>query len=268
MVSKGTATTAGAKAHAREQEATVVATSPTRPAPTGELWREVIAGGNYSHKVLSRGTEVTLTDLEGDTSASILLYNADQTFERLNIADTVKVQWQVYASAGYLLLSDQGRVMASVIADDSTHHDTIFGASTLARNKERYGDGTVHSPSPSGRELLVLAGSKNGLGRVDIAPCISFFMGVRISENGSPAFLGSAGAGKSVTLRAEMPLVMLVANTAHPLDPRKAFSSSPLGVVARNGKGTTSEDDLWNLTPEGRRAFTNTQEYLAARGIA
>jgi uncharacterized protein len=268
MVSDGTATTAGAKAHAREQEGTVVLTSPTRPAGDGLVWQEVIAGGNYSHKVLARGTEITLTDLEGDACANILVYNADQPFERLNVADTVKVQWQVYASAGYLLLSDQGRVLASVIADSAEHHDTIFGASTLGRNTKKYGDGTVHSATPSGRELLTLAGSKNGLSRKDIAPSISFFKGVRVQADGSPVFLGSKGAGASITIKAEMPIILLIANTAHPLDGRPEFNSTPLEVAAKPGKATTSTDELWSKTPEGRRAFINTQDYLAARGIA
>lgn len=268
MVSNGTATTAGAKAHAREQEGTIVVASPTRPAEPGLIWQEVIAGGNYSHKVLARGTEITLTDLEGDACANILIYNADQPFERLNVADTVKVQWQVYASTGYLLLSDQGRVLASVIADNSEQHDTLFGASTLARNTKRYGDGTVHSSSPSGRELLTLAGAKNGLNRNDIAPSISFFKGVRVLADGSPAFLGAKAPGGSITIKAELPIILLLANTAHPLDPRPTYSSTPLAVEARPGVPTMPSDELWIQTPEGRRAFVNTQDYLAARGIA
>ena len=80
-------------------------------------------------------------------------------------------------------------------------------------------------------------------------------------------FEGSAGPGAAVTLRAEVPLLLLVANTAHPLDPRE-FTSTPLEVLAWRGEPTGEDDPLWTATPEGRRAFVNTREDLTARGIA
>jgi len=274
-----TGTTAGAKAHARAQEGTVVSAAPTRPAsefanlPTGVeaqnlSWAEVIAGGNYSHRAVTRGTNLRLTDLHGDACAHILVYNSEAPFERLNVADTVKVQWQVYASAGYLLLSDQGRVLASVISDTSLHHDTIYGTSTKARNEKRYGSGEAFGPTPAGRELFTLAAAKNGLTRTDVAPSVSFFKGLRVDDSGSAVFTGSAGAGTSVTLRFEMPAIVLIANTAHPLDPRPDFNCTELEVVAWQDCATTPNDPLWSTTPEGRRAFTNTLDYLNAKGRA
>lgn len=152
-----TATTYGARDHARAQDGTrteampVVPASawPTPPCEAGHLvWAETVAGGNYTHKVLARGTELRLTDLKGDACAHVLLYVADRPWERLNVADTVKVQWNAYLGEGQLLLSDQGRVLASVVADTSGRHDALCGTSTLVRNTERYGDGTPQSDSP------------------------------------------------------------------------------------------------------------------------
>ncbi len=274
-----TSTTHGAREHARSQEGTVADAQPVVPAsgfptrppgvsPDHLVWAERIAGGNYSHRLLARGTVVRLTDVTGDACAAVLLYNADQPHERLNVADTVKVQWQVYTGEDQLLLSDQGRVLASVIEDTSGRHDTIFGASARARNELRYGDGAPQGASPAGRELLKLAAAKHGLGPRDIAPCVSFFQGVRIRPDGTPDYVGSAGAGASVTLRMELPVLLLMANTAHPLDPRSEYSCGPLDVLAWKGKPTTADDTLWHRIPEGRRAFTNTAEYLKARGIA
>lgn len=112
------------------------------------MWAETVAAGNYTHKVLARGTELRLTDLGGDACAHLLLYAADRPWERLNVADTVKVQWNAYLGEGQLLLSDQGRVLASLVADTSGRHDTLCGTSTLVRNTQRYGDGTPQSASP------------------------------------------------------------------------------------------------------------------------
>jgi urea carboxylase-associated protein 2 len=274
-----TATTAGARAHARAQEGTVVDTAPTVPAaawphpPSGVdaadvVWAELVAGGGYAHRVLAPGTAVRLTDLEGDACASVLLFSAGMPWERLNVADTVKVQWQVYAGAGQLLLSDQARVLASVVEDSSGHHDTLYGTSAAARNEERYGDGSTHGASPAGRELFVLAAAKHGLGRRDIGPSISFFQGVRIDDDGRPQWQGSAGPGASVTLRTELPVVLLLANAAHPLDPRPTYTSTPLEVLAWRDRTTTPEDPMWDATPEGRRAFENTVDHLKGRGLA
>ncbi|HWH97959.1 MAG TPA: urea amidolyase associated protein UAAP1 [Pseudolysinimonas sp.] len=236
--------------------------------PANLRWSERVSGGGYTHKVLARGTHVRLTDVDGDACASLLIYNALEPHERLNVADTVKVQWQVYADAGQLLLSGQGRVLATVVADDSGHHDTLYGTSALARNVERYGDGSPEGASPAGRELLVLAAAKHGLGRRDLPPSVSYFQGVRILEDGSPEFLGSAGAGRSVTLRLEMTAIVLLANTAHPLDPRSDWSCGALDVLAWTGEPTRGDDPVRTASPEGRRAFLNTDDYLNARDLA
>ena len=272
-----TATTYGARDHARAQEGTRAEAMPVVPAAdwpdppceAGHLvWAETVAGGNYTHRVLARGTELRLTDPHGDACAHLLLYVAGRPWERLNVADTVKVQWNAYLGEGQLLLSDQGRVLASVLADTSGRHDALCGTSTLARNTARYGDGTPQSASPAGRELFKLAAAKNGLEPRDLPPSLSFFQGVQVREDGSLDFTGSAGPGTSVTLRAEQDLTVLIANVPHPADPRAEYVSTPLEVLAWRAAPTAPGDPLWEATPEGRRAFLNTAEFLAARGLA
>jgi uncharacterized protein len=65
-----------------------------------------------------------------------------------------------------------------------------------------------------------------------------------------------------------MPVVLLIANAAHPLDPRDEYVATPLEVVAWRDAATTPDDPLWSATPEGRRAFENTHDYLKGRGLA
>ncbi|MEU7072707.1 urea amidolyase associated protein UAAP1 [Streptomyces narbonensis] len=274
-----TASTHGARDHARAQEGTQVDAMPVLPAsswpapPEGVsagdvVWAETVAGGSYTHKVLARGTELRLTDLTGDACAHLLLHSAGRPWERLNTADTVKVLWNAYLGEGHLLLSDQGRVLASLTRDTSGRHDALTGTSTLARNTERYGDGTPQSASPAGRELFKLAALKNGLTPRDLPPSVSFFQGVRIAEDGSTEFTGSAGTGGTVTLRAEQDVVVLIANVPHPLDPRPEYRCGNLGVLAYRARPTAPGDPLWDATPEGRRAFLNTVDHLTARGTA
>ncbi|HEY6758070.1 MAG TPA: urea amidolyase associated protein UAAP1 [Baekduia sp.] len=273
-----TGTTHGARDHARAQGGMVVEAMPTLPAsawpslPGGVdaaamTWAEVVAGGNYTNKVVARGTELRLTDLTGDACAHLLLFNADQPWERLNVADTVKVPWQAYVTTGHPLLSDAGRVLATVTGDTSGRHDALCGTTSRGANEARYDDGEAQGPSPAGRELLLLGALKHGLGPRDVPPSLSFFQGVRVGDDGELAFTGSAGAGASVTLRAELPLVVLIANVPHPLDPRAEYTCGALEVLAWRGAPTAPGDPWWSATPEGERAYLNTDDYAGARGI-
>lgn len=71
-----------------------------------------------------------------------------------------------------------------------------------------------------------------------------------------------------MTLRAEQDVTVLLANVPHPADLRTEYVSTPLEVLAWRAAATAPGDPLWEATPEGRRAFLNTAEFLAARGIA
>jgi hypothetical protein len=272
-----TATTSGARDHARSQGATLVSHMPTVPACAYRdvpehidrarlVWAEKVAPGGYSHKVLSPGTTLRLHDLEADACAHVLLFRADQPWERLCVADTVKIQWQAYTGVGQQLLSDQGRVLATVVADTSGHHDNLCGTTTLLGNTERYDSGSPEGPSPAGRELFVLAAAKHGLTPRDLPPSISFFKGVRVeTSTGRLVWEGGSGRPAVIELKAELPLLVLVANTAHPLDPRDDWHASTLEVLAWSGEPTRPGDQWWSSSPERERAYQNTADDLEAR---
>jgi uncharacterized protein YcgI (DUF1989 family) len=139
-------------------------------------------------------------------------------------------------------------VLATVVADDSGAHDALCGTTA--------------------RASFVVAAAKHGLEPRDIPPSLSFFEGVRVEPDGALRFEGSAGAGRSVELRCELPVIALLANAAHPIDPRPGHACSTLEVLAWRGAPTGPGDALWNSTPELERAFLNTQDYCAAKGIA
>jgi uncharacterized protein YcgI (DUF1989 family) len=159
-------------------------------------------------------------------------------------------------------------VLATIVSDESGHHDALCGTSTVSGNAERYGDGSPHGESPAGLGLFTVAAAKHGLAPRDIPPSLSLFQGVRVEADGGLTFTGSAGAGTSVVLRTELPVIMLVANVPHPIDPRPGYTVTPLQVLAWRAQPTTPDSTEWNATPEARRAFENTADYLTARGIA
>ena len=257
----------GAQAHARAMAGTKVEAMPTVPAaatdaPAPVVWEETIAAGGYASRRIARGTRLRLIDLHGDAHVSMLLFNAENPLERLNIADTVKVQWNGYLGSGKLLLSDMGRVMMSILEDDAGTHDSFCGASNEASNARKYGDGVNYGTHPNARDRFMLGVAKHGLGRKDVHPCINWFKGIRIEEDGTTTpQTGPFDAGRQLILRAEMELVVVLANCPHILDPRPDYSVTPVRATAWHGEVTPADDPVRNATPEGQRAFLNTEDY-------
>jgi urea carboxylase-associated protein 2 len=244
--------------------------SPVLPAGVDSsllVWAETAAPGGYTHKVLARGTRLRFDDPTGEACAHVLLFNALEPVERLNVADTQKIPWQAYLGTGHPLLSGDGRVLATIVADTSSHHDAFCGTSSDAWNKQKYGDARPEGPTPSGRGLFVKAAAKHGLSRRDLPPSISFFQGVRVAADGRLEWAGSAGPATYVELVAELPLLVLVANVAHPIDPRPDYSVGPLQVHAWRGAPTGPADERFSSTPELHRAYLNTIDYAEARGL-
>lgn len=235
--------------------------------PAAVTWAETVAPGGYAHRVVARGTRIRLDDVTGDACAHIVLFNALEPWERLNVADTQKIPWQAYLGAGHPLLSGDGRVLATVVHDTSAHHDAFCGTTSDPWNVARHGDASPEGPSPSGRALLTLAAAKHGLGPRDLPPSVSFFQGVRVEPDGSFTWKGSAGAGTSVELLAEMPLVVLVANVPHPLDPRDDYVVGPLRVHGWRSAPSGPDDAHFDASPERTRAYLNTIDYLEAREL-
>ncbi len=267
-----TSTPHGAREHARAQassEAARVRTRPTIPASDAVdlpadvarealLWDETLGAGGYTSRVLERGTRLRIESLEGDACVQLLLCNADQPHERLSVADTIKVQWQAYLGEGALLLSDMGRVLASIVRDGCGRHDVLCGASTLRRNLERYGRGDY----PAARDRFLLALAKHGLARRDLGPNVNLFRGVRVEPGGGLVIDETPGApGEQVELRAEMRLLAVLANTPHVLDPRPVYRAGLVRVLGWSGPLTAEDDAVRNSTPERLRAFQNVEDY-------
>jgi urea carboxylase-associated protein 2 len=167
-----------------------------------------------------------------------------------------------YLEAGKLLLSDMGRVLMSILEDSAGTHDAFCGTSNARTNAEKYGEGRNSGPYPNGRDRLLLGAAKFGLGRRDVHPCVNLFKGTRIEHDGAiTPLIGPYTPGRQVILRAEMEVIVVLANVPHVLDPRIEYSVTPLRASAWRGPPTNADDPVRNATPEGHRAFLNSEDY-------
>ncbi|MBA4353093.1 MAG: urea carboxylase [Novosphingobium sp.] len=262
-----------ARDHARSMAGTVVDAMPVLPpvagdlpdgiSPTDLVWEQTIAAGGYATRRLARGSRLRLIDLKGDACASLLVFNAEMPTERLNVADTVKVQWNAYLGQGKLLLSDMGRVLMSFVEDSAGTHDAFCGTSNAATNAAKYGDGSNSGSCPSGRDRFLLGTAKHGLQRRDVHPCVNLFKSATIAADGAiMPQIGPYAPGRSVVLRAEMDVIVVIANCPHVLDPREEYAVTPLRATAWRGPVTTEDDPIRTATPEGLRAFLNVEDYF------
>ncbi|MCC2032471.1 urea amidolyase associated protein UAAP1 [Microbacterium allomyrinae] len=234
----------------------------------GQLtWAETVAPGGYTHLRVARGTRIRLDDPTGDACAHVVVINAVEPGERLNVADTVKIPWQAYLGAGHPLLSGDGRALATIVADTSANHDAFCGTTTPAWNRAKYGHALPEGPAPAGSDLLALGAAKHGLEPRDIPPALSFFQGVRVEADGALSWRGSAGAGTHVELLAELPLIVLIANVPHARDPRPDYVVGPLRVHAWRSVPTSPGDEWFAATPERERAYRNTIAYAELAGL-
>lgn len=218
------------------------------------LHRETVPGGWYWTTTLKAGEALRLALDHGPSSVALVAFNANEPSERLNYADTVKIQWTAALSKGRLLFSDMGRVMFSLVEDSCEAHDAIVGGSTAASNAERYPNG----PHRNTRDNFLLALSKHGLGRRDLPPYVSFFAPLQVGAEGRFTW-NAAGrrSGDFVDLRAEMDLIVALSNCPHPLDPEPVYAPNPVAVTRFRAPAPGADDLCRTASVEAIRGFEN-----------
>lgn len=229
------------------------------PADGPPLLNESIPGGWYANYRLRAGDRIRIATPGGDGAVALIAWNAHDTSERLNHADTIKIQWTAALGKGRLLFSDMGRVLLSIVEDSSGAHDVLAGGLSPAGVASKYG------PDPALRNTrtnLVLAAGKFGLDPRDIPPVITFFAPVQVADDGTLAWRdGVRRPGDYVELRAELDLLLVLSNCPHPLDPDPAYAPGAVDVAIFPAAPPTADDFCRTATPEARRGFENTDAY-------
>jgi hypothetical protein len=228
-------------------------------SPDMVLHREHVPPGWYTTLRLHRGEVLRIIDDTGRCSVSLVGWREEDTSERINCADTVKVQWSAAIAKGRVLLSDMGRVFLSLIEDTSGAHDLLVGGSTPASTLAAFGTITRNT-----QENFLAAASKIGLDVRDISPCVTFFAPVSLDETGRFRWQdGRKRPGDFVDLRAEMNLIVVVSNCPHPLDPARPAASGTVTLIRHQGAAAAEDDPCRTASPEAARAFVFTDRLFA-----
>src|SRR4051794_10951374 len=223
------------------------------------IGREAVPPGWYATVRLRRGEVLRIVDDSGTSSVSLIGWRAEDTSERINCADTVKVQWSAALAKGRVILTDMGRVLLSVTEDTCGAHDLLIGGSTAASTAAAYGAATRNT-----QDNFLAAAAKLGLGLRDIPPCATFFAPVSVDANGRFVWNGARKrAGDFVDLRAEMNLMLVVSNCPHPLDPARPAATGNVTLIRHRAPLPATDDPCRTTSPEAVRAFTFTDRLYA-----
>jgi urea carboxylase-associated protein 2 len=231
------------------------------------LFEETVKpGATWSH-VLKRGTSLRITDIEGGANAGAMLYNFECPAERYNMPDTLKAQHIARLTEGFVLYSDMGRVLCSIVKDTVGWHDPISGCSSAALVRQKYGEASYQEHRNdyhrNARDGFLIELEKWGLSARDATSVVNFFSRVTVGKDGGMSFHpGNSAPGSYVELRAEMNVLTILNTCQHPLDPNPRYSPKPVHLSIRRAEPAGPDDPCRVSRPENGRGFTLTERYF------
>lgn len=198
--------------------------------PETAIYDEVIPSRQPWSQVMKKGQILRIIDLQGNQAVDTLFYRADDASERYSAPDTIVRQGNIFITTGTEIMSNEGNVMMTVIADECGKHDTVGGACSMESNSVRYGLHKKHLHACVENYLLEL--SKYEMNKRDLVSNINFYMNVPVSADGTLEIVdGISEAGKIVELRAEMDVMVLISNCPQVNNPCNAYNPTPIRLM-------------------------------------
>lgn len=182
-------------------------------------------GGSWG-ALLAKGERVRFTDLEGQQAVDFLCYNAHDTRDRYNAANTMKMGENVFLNPGSVFYGEYATPLMKIVASTCPDHDTIGGCCSAEMNEIRYGKRTHSCRANFLHEL-----SKFGMGEADIVANVNFFMSVPVGRDGHMAISDSPSkAGDTVDVEALTDVIAVISNCPQKYNPACGYNPSPVRV--------------------------------------
>ena len=228
------------------------------------LYEETVPGGGHTSFVLKRGQLLRLTDIEGGANVSLLLLNAHEKSERLNLPDTLKCQHTARLTAGHCLYSDMGRILAAITADTCGWHDSMGGVLNAAEVAEKYVQGRYQELRNgffrNGMDNLLVELGKWDLDLADLLMNLNLFSKVTVDNDGCFHFEAcNSKAGDYLELYAPMDTLVVLTALQHPLDPNPQYAPKPVQLSWQQVQSDGISVLCRTSRPENGRGFHNTE---------
>ena len=205
----------------------------SRLDPRDAVIDEVCPAGEPWMKVIRKGQVFRILDLEGNQAVDTLFYNADDPEDRYSAVDTIQRQANLYLTTGTQLISTEGRVLMTIVADTCGRHDTLGGACAQESNTVRYAlEKRFMHACRDNFMSAIQHDHDHHIEKRDITHNINFFMNVPVTPKGGLTFEdGISAPGKYVELRAEMDVVCLISNCPQLNNPCNAYNPTPVRLL-------------------------------------
>jgi uncharacterized protein len=236
---------------------------PTPPLPGPVLAEELLPGGGHRSFVLRRGRLLRLTDLEGGANVALLMFNAHDKTERLNLPDSLKCQHTAKLTRGHCLYSDMGRVLAAITEDTAGWNDSLGGVLDASETLAKYGPGPYqtlrNACHRNGTDNLLIELGKWGLGLPDLLMVLNLFSKVTVDAEGAMHFVpGHSRAGDCIDLYAPMDTLVVMTALPHAMDPSPLYAPRPVQLTWTRA-GAEVAEHCRSSRPENERGFVNTE---------
>jgi hypothetical protein len=200
-----------------------------RDVPGRILFEMTIPPRGETSFVLKQGQVFRTIDIHGQQVADLMLYRGQDPEERYWVANTIKLNGQVYLTTGHRLYSDRANRMATIVADTCGAHDTLCGSCSADIDLVRY-QVTWH---PNCTDNFVRSLARYRLQRRDMVMSFNLFMNAPVQPDGSFAIVEPRSKpGDYIDIRADMDLIVCFSNCPQDLNPCNAFNPTALHIVA------------------------------------
>jgi uncharacterized protein YcgI (DUF1989 family) len=155
---------------------------------------------------LKRGRLLRVIDLEGEQVSDLTAFARDDTSEWLSSGRSIDYANTIYLTKGHTLYSNRSRPMLTILHDDVGRHDFLLTPCSRETFEIIYKN---REPHPSCFENLWRNLAEFGIAPDAIPTTFNIFMNVEVGRDGTLT-IGPplSKAGESITLRAEMDLIV------------------------------------------------------------
>ena len=177
---------------------------------------------------MRKGEILRIIDLEGQQAVDFLCYNADDSTDRYNAANTIKLNGNIYLGKDAGIWSVRARKLMTFVEDTCGSHDTLYGCCSVEIDDVRFGKNNGRGCQDNFETEL----AKHGLDSKDVVANINLFMYVPVENNGDIAIApGVSKAGDYVDLRAEIDVLAVLSNCPEALNNAAGGAPTPIRVI-------------------------------------
>lgn len=178
---------------------------------------------------LKAGQSLRVIDLEGEQVSDLTAFARADPSEWLSSGRSIDYANTIYLTKGHILYSNRSRPMFTIVEDEVGRHDFLLTPCSRETFEIIYKN---TKPHPSCFENLWRNLEEFGIAPDVIPTTFNIFMNVEVSSDGTLSILPPRSkAGESITLRAEMDLIVGLTACSAELSNNGSFK--PIGYEIR-----------------------------------